>query len=55
MAENEKRNTEQKDCGISPYDKNGYCPYTEDRRCRTGRDGGFHDDEECQMCGWRAW
>ena len=33
--------------------KSGYCPYTEDRRCRMNRN--FDGGEFCQECGWRAW
>lgn len=34
----------------------GYCPYTEDRRCRNELVNGFdNENEECRTCGWRAW
>ena len=32
----------------------GFCPYTPDRTCRTGK-GGWEDCDECKECGWRAW
>jgi len=35
-------------------EKSGYCPYTPDRTCKTGK-GGWSDSEECKYCGWRAW
>ena len=55
MADNENRNDEQEETPVRSRDTAGYCPYTENRRCRTGRDGGFKEDEECLECGWRAW
>ena len=33
----------------------GYCPYTPDRSCKTGKSGGWSDSKECRECGWRAW
>jgi hypothetical protein len=36
-------------------DSAGYCPYTPDRRCKTGKEGGWSKCEECDTCGWRAW
>ena len=56
MTENneEVKNNEDDDWNISPYENNGYCPYTEDRNCRIDKEG-FVDGEKCQHCGWRAW
>ena len=54
---NEKglKETEPKAAGSGPKEKeSGYCPYTPDRRCKTGK-GGWSDSEECRECGWRAW
>lgn len=39
---------------FSGEDQEGYCPYTPDRRCKTGK-GGWSDSETCKECGWRAW
>ena len=36
-------------------DSAGYCPYTPDRRCKTGKEGGWSKCEECDTCSWRAW
>lgn len=37
------------------FDSAGYCPYTEDRRCKTGKTGGWSDGERCDECGYRCW
>lgn len=55
IREAKSNNMEEVSAGINiGASGSGYCPYTEDRTCRTSK-GGWKDDQECRECGWRAW
>ena len=55
---NEKldKDTLDKVAGGDRAETYGYCPYTEDRKCRLECVGRFdNSNEDCQTCGYRAW